>query len=547
MALERDDRSSGSTVRHLLTRRDVLRSAGFSIGILAFGQGALASCASDDSEDPSGAPGSADPVSGGTLSAAVAVSFPNLDTITSPSAGSVVASWFWGERLYRLDQFPPRNELFPGLATEPPTMVSPTVYRVPLRPDTTFHSGRAFTADDVVFTFSTLLDPATAAQQYTSLSFITEVRAVDPHTVEFELSTPTTRLASRLATVTIHPADATAASSKLAPVGTGPYRVVSATSNGEIILERFAEYSGGRDLRYDTIELHYVADANARLSGLQTGQFDIIEDVPISSVESLGSDDRIELEAVPSYGWTPVMFNCGRAPFDNPAVRRAVMYSIDRDTINEVSLFGLGEPAWTGFVPPSHPDFVEPDQVYSYDPDRARELLSDAGLGGEPIPIEILVPTDVDYVASQSSIIEQNLRDVGFEPLMTQTTSASIWTPITEGSFDAALTAAADFSADSTDLDSLALGSFSGFVAENLTRWTGPAADEVAELLAQAFSTDDEETRTEALTELQNIIQDEASNAALFHVPKISAWSPDLQDYQPHSTYGIAPLDGVHG
>lgn len=543
-ARRRRRRASGST--RPLSRRHLLRHAAFGVGALPLGGAFLAACASDGSEpDPAGQSGQ--DVTGGTLAAAIAVSFPSLDTVVASFPGGLVASWFWGERLFRLDPFPPRQELLPELAVELPRMITPTTYEVTLREGTTFHNGRPFTAEDVVFTFQKILDPETGALQLSALDFITGIEAIGDYEIGLTLKTPTTLLASRLALVTIHPADATEANFDLAPVGTGPYRVASAVSNEEIVLERFDDYAGTRDIRYDRIELHFVEDANARLTGLRTEQFDIVEDVPVGAFQELESGNDVTAEAVPSYGWTPIMFNCGKPPFDDPLVRRAVMYSIDRDAINQTSLFGLAEPAWAGFVPPSHPDFTEPGLVYSFDPDRARELLADAGLAGRPIPVDILVPTDTEYVNSQAPMIEQNLRDVGFEPHIVPSTSAAIWTPISEGDFNAALTAAADWSADSTELDFLARGSFAGFVAAGLNHWTGPDADAIAKLLADALAAPDEDARRPLLVELQETIQQKVPSGALFLMPKITAWSNDLQGYEPHSTFGIAPLDGVHG
>lgn len=537
MALESNDRSR-LTRPHPLTRRTLLRAVGAGAGVYAFGGVALSACSSDD--EPQSGPASG--ASGGTLTAALTT---GLEEVFPGGDGGVVAD-FWAERLYRLDPLPPREELFPELAVDVPEQTSPTTHVVRLREGVTFHHGKALTAEDVAFTYQWVMDPATAHLFAPLYNMIAGIQALSDLEVEFTLTTPTVLLPSRLSLVPILPSDFNADTFALQPSGTGAYKVASATSMDRVVLERFDGYTGDLEFTYDTLEIAAVRDSNTRLAGLFTSQFKIIEDAPLSALDQLQNDEAFEVASVPSYGWSTVMFNCGRAPFDDPRVRQAVMYAVDRDALNTAGFLGTADPAWAGFVSPEHPEFVEPDVVYSYDPDRARELLTEAGYTDGGVAIDILIMSDVDYVRLQAPVIEQNLRDVGFEPNIVPAVAPGIWTTMSEGSFDVAFTSVSDASPASTGLEFLARRSFTGFVGEGLVHWTGEPATTLAGLLDSAVAAPDDATYKDFVGQALNLIQEEVPIGALLLAKQTTAWSASLQGFSPSPTLGFV-LDGVSG
>lgn len=525
----------GAGARSLLVaRRDVLRAAGL-LGAVTLAPG-LAACGGEAADDA----GAGTPESGGTFTAALRSPFPNLEPSVIPTVGAIVSSWLWGERLYRVDQFPPRAELIPELAVDMPEEVSPTTWRVNLREGVTFHDGSPLTAEDVVFTFDWIRDPEIGSLWPQFLGFIAEVRATGEHQVEFELTTPTTLLAARLVLVPIRPRTATAPF-EMQPVGTGPYKVVSAVSDEQIVMERHESYSGSREPMYDRLELTRVTDANSRLSGLRSGQFTMIEDVSAGAFASLEGGSGVQAEAVDSYAWTVLYFHCGKPPFDDARVRQAVMHAIDRESIAQAAFFGHAEPAWAGFISPEHPEFTEPRTVYRYDPGHARQLLADAGLGDGPIPVDLLVHSDNDFASAQLTIVEQNLRDIGFEPNTTPLESTAGDTRMVEGDYHLTLDGAADWSLFSPDLAFLLGGSFTGFVTQQMVYWTGDPASEVQRLVDEAVAAADEATRHTLLAEAQNLVQDEVPIGALFHKKQLTGWSDDVHDgFRPLPMAGVA-------
>lgn len=526
----------------LIGRRDLLRAASL-LGAVTLG-GGLAACGTGSSGQAAGqTPGAL-----GTFTAALTAPFPNLEPSVIPYAGAIASSWLWGERLYRVDHFAPRSELIPELAVGMPEEVSPTLRRVTLREGVTFHDGSPLTAEDVVFTFDWIRNPDTGSLWPQFLGFLGAVRAVSDLEVEFELTVPTTLLAARLVLVPIRPRTATVPF-ELQPIGTGPYRVATAASDQTIVLEPFEAYNGSAPPAYEQVELTRVADANARVSGLRSGQFAMIEDVPAGAFQELDSAGAgVRVEAVDSYAWTVLYFNCGRPPFDDVRVRQAVMHAIDRDGIARAAFFGLAEPAWTGFISPEHPEFTEPETVHRFDPDHARELLADAGYGEEPIPIDLIYHSDYEFVPSQLPIVEQNLRDIGFEPNLVPLEFSAADARMVEGDYHLTLNGPADWSLFAADLEFLLRGSFTGFVTTNMSYWTGAEAAEVQQLLDEAVAAPDETARHELLATAQNLVQQEVPIGALFHKQQLTGWTDQLGDeYQPLPTAGVlvdaAPAD----
>ncbi|WP_169738892.1 ABC transporter substrate-binding protein [Jiangella gansuensis] len=509
--------------------------------MLTLGAG-TAACGSSDSAN--GRAGGRQ-VSGGTFTAALANPFPDLEPSVIPYVGAIVSSWFWGERLYRVDQFAPRDELIPELAVAMPEQVSPTTYRVAVRKGVTFHDGSPLTAEDVKFTFDWIRDPDTGSLWPQFLGFLGDVRVTADDEVEFDLQTPTTLLARRLVLVPIRPRSATTPF-ELQPIGSGPFRVVSAVSDQEIIMERFEAYNGNHGPGYDRLEFVRVADANARVAGLRSGGYAVIEDVPAAALAELDAAPGANADAVDSYVWTVLYFHCGKPPFDDVRVRQAVMYGVDREAIAQAAFFGQAVPAWAGFISPDHPEFTEPRTVHRYDPGHARRLLNDAGHGGEAIPIDVVYHSDYEFVPAQVPIIEQNLRDIGFAPAMIPMEFSAADARMVEGDYHLTINGPADWSLFAPDLEFLLRGSFTGFVTQRMVHWNGDAASKVEALLAQAIEAPNEDDRRVLLAMAQDLVQEQVPIGALFHKKQPTGWSDTTTDFRPLPTAGVA-IDSVVG
>lgn len=525
---------------NVISRRRLLQLAGLGAGSLVLSE-VLSACSTSTGSPSGGQSGTA----GGTLSVAMASSFTDLDPTTTLSTSVSVINGLVYEGLYRLDPLPPRATVLPELATELPREISPTTFRINLRPDVVFHDSNPFTADDVVFTFERIRDPEVASPFARFLEVINSIAAASPSELEITLNAPCNLLAERLLLIRVLSQAAVSASPDtltLSPVGTGPYRLTAAVQEEHVMLERFEEYNGGRDLTYDGVEINVVTDANARISGLRTGEFKIIEDLPASAFESLAQDEAIEAEAVSSNLFTFMLFNCGKPPFDDARVRRAALFAIDRDTITEASFFGHAEPAWRGVLSPEHPEFSAASTTYSYDPAESRRLLTEAGLGDSPVPIDVLV-SNLEFITAQAPLVEENLRAAGFEPNMIP--GDGHVARVTEGEFDIWM-AFSDPSVFATDAEFLLRWGYTGVSPAQFYFWQTEASAEVERLLDEALQAADQETRSARLAQVQDILQTEAPYMPVHFKKQLTAWSDDLQGVDALPTVGF-DLEGAHG
>ncbi len=517
------------------SRRRLLQVAGLGFGAVVLGS-VTSSCANETANGPA-APAAK------SLSTAMSSTFPNL-TPLNPSIGTFTIADLYGDKLYRLDPFPPRTDLRPDLATEPPEEISPTSYRIRLRTDVTFHDGKPFTAEDVVYTLQQLTDPEEGTFFGQFLSFISSAEAAGDHELILTLGTPTSLLMERLSLPWIIPAGIAQDDLKTTPIGTGPYRVSSAIGGERAVLQRFAEYSGEREPNYEEVEITQVPDANARISGIRSRRFKIIEEPPASSFEELGKAEGVKTGSSEGYMSTKLYFNCGRPPLTDNRVRQAICYAIDRDAITDTSFLGHAAPEWKGWFS-RHPDFVPPSTAYSFDPDRAVDLLAAAGHSGKEVPVDFIFASDRDFISTQVPIIEQNLKAVGFAPNLIPGETAAHIGRMVDGNYGMCILAD-DPSAYHPSLELMLQIYWSGSHPRDILHWEGDSLTRIETLLNEAFAAGDAEERKQLLGEVQEIAQTEVPIHVLHTVDQLSAWSSDLSGFRPSPTHGFV-LDGVSG
>ena len=245
-----------------------------------------------------------------------------------------------------MELHPATREPYNALAAADPKQVNDTTYQVTLRDGAKFHNGAPVTAEDVVFSFTRVMDPANKSLFSQFIPFIQDVKAVDAKTVEFTLKYAFPGFAPRISVVKIVPkslANFPLGSDQLKafdaqPVGTGPYKLVSAVKDDKIVFEANPDYNGPMPALAKGMNWLLLSDAAARVTAIQSGRVQAIEDVPYLDVEGLKS--KATVESVQSFGLLFLMFNCAQAPFDNKLVRQALHYGLDKDSIIKKALFG---------------------------------------------------------------------------------------------------------------------------------------------------------------------------------------------------------------
>ncbi len=528
------------------TRSRQRRSAGIAAAVLA-GALALTACGGGgDAEgdgpttDADGAPAAGEVDPDAIIEAGISYSLSGgFDPMTTSGAVTVAANWHTLEGLTELD--PVTREVHAALGADLPEQVDDTTWQVSLREGAVFHNGDPVTVEDVVFSFERVLDPANNSLYLSFIDFIESVEAVDDTTVQINLNYPFSLTPERLSVVKIVPqavVEADYEAFNALPVGTGPYQMTSATPDDAITFERFDDYTGPRPAQAAGMNWNLLSDAAARVTAMSSGTVHAIEDVPYIDLPAL--EGQVDVESVQSFGLLFMMFNTDVEPFDDPRVRQAFHYALDLESIIETGMLGNATAA-TSFLPEDHPNYNEASTVYSYDPERAQELLAEAGV--DSLDITLLM-TDTSWVADLAPLIKEDLDAVGINTTLDIGQSGGQYTKVDNGELEVMI-APGDPSVFGNDPDLL----MRWWYGDNVWPSDRYHWDDTEEY-AQLTSVLDEAVRAEgeAQQELWNqafdIIAEEAVLYPLFHRQLPTAWSSDeLVGFAPVPLTGLSFLD----
>ena len=519
------------------SRRNFLKLAGV-IGTATAFAGTLAACGGPSSSTKSASANTAAINKDLTIEAGISYSLSTgFDPMTSSGATPFAANLHIFEGLTELH--PATREVYNALAASDPKKVNDTTYQVTIRDGATFHNGSPVTTDDVVYSFTRVLDPANKALFAQFIPFIKDVKALDAKTVEFTLNAPFAGFGPRISVVKIVPKAVASADQKAfdaKPVGTGPYKFVSAAANDKIVFERFDAYNGPKPALAKGMTWFLLSDAAARVTAVQSGRVQAIEDVPYLDVDSLKS--KVQVESVQSFGLLFLMFNCSKAPFSKKEVRQALHYALDKDSIIKTALLGNATAA-SSYFQPTHPDYQKAATVYGFDADKAKKMLSDAGVSNLSLT---LTTTDTAWVKDVAPLIKKNWDAIGVKTTLETMASSAVYGPDKVGGLKYDVVAApGDPSVFGNDADILLSWFYRGPVwAKNRFAWdTTPAYAKVQTDLDKATQTTGDASK-KTYKEIIDTIADEVPLYPIFHRKLPTAWdAKKLSGFQPLPTTGL--------
>lgn len=290
------------------------------------------------------------------------------------------------DRLVMLDA---DGELQPQLATEWASNEDFTQWTFTLRQGVTFHDGSDLTAEDVVFTYQTILDtPDSSILDY--MRALDQVSAsADGTQIIFDLNAPFSPWPSITTAVHIVPQaiyqDAGSAAFAENPIGSGPFQFVSRTRGVDYVMERYDDY-WGEVPALERVTFQTIADEDARLNGVLSGSVDVALISP-NQVQGVASDTRISIEGRISNGVTFLGVNTQAEALQDELVRRAIVHAIDYEAIVDTVLAGAGQ-ATSQIVAETVAGYDPSLGLAEYDPDLSRQLLEEASYDGAAVILE---------------------------------------------------------------------------------------------------------------------------------------------------------------
>lgn len=352
------------------------------------------------------------PQYGGEVVVAITAAPPGWDP--SVSTSQEIPRVVYGNVYEGLVIFDRTGAIVPALATDWSTSEDLLEWTFTIREGVKFHDGSDLQLSDIVARFERARDPESGHTNNAYYAAITGVSAdEDTHSVTFTLSQPRASLLFDLARPdsVIYP-EALTDSQAAHPVGTGPFVFAEYIEGAEVRLERFADYWQEGLPYLDSAVFRIMSDPNSRFAALQSGDIDLIG-------VALQPEQFIQLQANPDLRGTEgtatteitMAMNNTREPFSNPLVRQAITHAIDKEAIVNGAFFGLGTIIGS-HMSPAEPYYVDLSDTYAYDPERARELLAEAGYA-DGFTIQFELPEPYNTERRTGEVIAQQLAQVG--------------------------------------------------------------------------------------------------------------------------------------
>ena len=516
----------------------------------------LAGCVScgnsDEKTSPTGGGSGVDSTGdGGTLRIAMTcAALPNTDSEpTEGQEGYRFVSFQLYDALVKWDASSETEagKIIPGLATSwEQNPENPKRWTFHLREGVKFHDGTDFNADCVIFALDRVMNPdfeyystTCAASVGSFLANIESYAKVDDYTITIDtVQDNNAYLIYDLPYIMIPSMEAVKEKGDGfadAPVGSGPFRFVSKIAGQELVMERNENYWGNVP-QIKTLILKPISDASARLAALQSGEVDWAEVVPVESLESLKSQGyQVKLNDYP-HAWLYIM-NTESGPFADARVRQAFSMSINREGLCNDILQGVGTPL-AQLMYPGSPWYAEGVEEYTYNPERAKELLAEAGYP-DGFSMTITVPSNYKPHMDTAQVLVQQLAEVG----ITAEIQAVEWESWVSDVYTNRQFQSTVVGVDASNMTARALlERFTSTADNNFINYSNADYDA---LFAQAQATADDAEQTALYKEMEKNLTEHAANVYIQDLADLVVLRNGLEGYQFYPIY-VMDLSTVH-
>ena len=379
---------------HTLSRREFLKASAAAVGLVGLGA--------------SGVSAAEVVKKGGILRYAHGADVFNFDPTQLP-AGNCAMLYTLYDTLIRFDE---KYKATPQLAESWELVDGGKRLRMKLRKGVTFHSGREFTAGDVVFSLQRFQDKDVGAQMRIISLYIKEAKADDKYTISFFMEKPNASILDFLDNMFIMDKEAIA-DVKSKAVGTGPFKLSRWIPGDRVIWEKNKNYWKEGRPYLDGVEMLAVPDPGALAINVETGAVHIAERLAPTDLKRLQGNADLEI-IIGAFGnlYNDVLFNVKRPPFDNPKVRAAIDLAIDRKRFAEIYSAGFSKPACLPYPDFSLGYFEDQAKRCEFNLDKAKKLLNEAGITSLEVTMTVSGPL---YPGSDvlAEVMNADLRKIG--------------------------------------------------------------------------------------------------------------------------------------
>jgi peptide/nickel transport system substrate-binding protein len=385
-------------------------------------------------------------------------------------------------------------------------------YTFKLHDNVTFSNGDKFDANAVKFSIERVKSDAWSISLKRYMNVVDTVEVVSPTEVKVNLNEPSNDWLFRMTTrvgAMFTPNGVGDLANK--PVGTGPYLLDRWTRGDSIVLRANEKYWGTRP-KIETVTLRYFKDATAMRNALTSGGIDVIGTLQTpEAVEQLKSDNRFQVIEGTTNGELTMAFNNSRPPLNNKLVRQAITYAVDRKAVLATAYAGHGAVIGS-MVPPTDPWYEDLTGLYPYNPDKARQLLTQAG---QPrVSLQFRIP-NLPYAVNAAQVVKSQLDQVGITANIDVLEFPARWLDLvfTKADYDMSLIAHVEARDIATFAD-----------PKYYWRYDNPRV----QTLLTAANSGDEQAQVQTMKQLARLLADDAAADWLFVLPNLIVAEKDV-------------------
>jgi len=480
-------------------------------------------------EEVEEAPATAPDEPTGTLTMALST-YPNsIDRIQAAERQAANASTQLWDSLVWVNE---EGEIEPALAESYEISEDGTEYTFHLRDDVVFHNGEPFNADSVVLTWERGVDAGYEYSYY--MERADSVEKIDDYTVKVTTPEPDALflrlMADYWAMIPPQYYEEVGEEAFLeSPVGTGPFMFVEWVKGDHITMEANPNYWREGQPKVETLIFRPIPESATRVAAIQTGEVDVVGRLSAEEAQSLEGADNVEVISYPSTRIYYIAFNnlttgIGQ-PTEDPLVRQAMNYAVDVDAIVDALFDGHGQRA-SGYVADGEMGFGAVDP-FPYDPDKARELLAEAGYP-DGFEMDFACPSGAYIFFEQvCEAVQGYLSDVGIETNLDIMESGQYWDQ--EAAKELPPLFGDSWSSPLGEAYNRLIGALGGWDA-SYSAWSDPVIDDY---LTQIEQTIDFEERAKLYEDLQVYMQENPPFIYLYQLMTFEAKNTRVQDYTP--------------
>lgn len=415
------------------------------------------------------------------------------------------------------------GEIVPNLATKWEISEDRLTYTFDLA-EATFHNGKAFGAEDVVFSLERLAglngQEAMGGKAY---KMIESVKADGERRVIVRLKDVDASFLSKMM-IAMVPKDYD--KQDTAPVGCGPYKFVEYRPGEKLVMERFDNYYRKDHVaKVKNLEWIHMGDVQTMISAIRAGEVDVVPGITAQNAEEIG--EGITILSKPQNLIQYLSLNNESKLFKDVRVRQALNYAIDRDEIIDVTAEGHAAPLVTAMSPAMEKYYNKNLSGYTYDPEKAKALLKEAG--AENLAFTCVVPSDYQFHVDTAQVIANELEKIGvkmtIEPIEFATWLTRVYT---DHNYDSTICGFVGY----IDPDKV-IGRYKTGDSGNLANFSNARVDE---LIKAGVTAKTDEERVKIYNEIQELIMQDAAMVYIQDPDRIIAVRPELKGLEIYLT-----------